>query len=76
MAEVSATDVIWSIQKLGYKVTDPYMDGYCQWDQKQKLYRILWEVERQLKKCPTFYGESEWLQEQAEEAVLAKLKGN
>jgi len=76
MAEVNINDVTWSIQKLGYNCTDPHMDGYYQWGQKQKLYRILWETERQLRKCPAFYGEDEWLKEHAEEVVLDKLKGN
>jgi len=76
MAEVSVNDVTWSIQKLGYNCTDPHMDGYYQWPQKQKLYQILWETERQLRKCPAFYGEDEWLKEHAEEVVLNKLKGN
>ena len=76
MAEVSGNDVTWSIQKLGYNCTDPHMDGYYQWGQKQKLYQILWETERQLRKCPAFYGEDDWLKEHAEEVVLDKLKGN
>jgi hypothetical protein len=76
MAEVNVTDVTWSIQKLGYNCTDPHMDGYYQWGQKQKLYQILWETERQLRKCPAFYGEDDWLTEHKEEAILNKLKGN
>ena len=75
MAEVSLNEVKWSIQKLGYKTTDPHMDGYYQWGQKQKLYEILWETQRQLKQCPTFYGEEEWLAEHAEEVIIDKLKG-
>jgi hypothetical protein len=54
MAEVSVTDVTWSIQKLGYAATDPRMDGYYQWGQKQKLYQILWETQRQLKNVQRF----------------------
>ncbi len=76
MAEVSVTDVTWSIQKLGYNATDPRMDGYYQWGQKQKLYQILWETQKQLQKCSTFYGEDEWLADHNEEVILDKLKGN
>jgi hypothetical protein len=75
MAEVSVTDITWSIQKLGYNCTDPRMDGYYQWGQKQKLYQILWETQRQLKRCSEFYGEDEWLAEHAEELIIDKLKG-
>ena len=76
MAEVSINDVTWSIQKLGYNCTDPHMDGYYQWGQKQKLYQILWEAQRQLRKCPAFSVEEEWLKEHAKDAMLDKLKGN
>lgn len=75
MAEVNVTDVTWSIQKLGYAATDPRMDGYYQWGQKQKLYKILWETQRQLKRCSEFYGEADWLTEHAEEEMIDKLKG-
>jgi len=74
-SEVGLTDIIWDIQKLGYNCTDPRMDGYYQWGQKQKLYQIVWETQRQLKKCPTFYGEEEWLANHSEEEVINKLKG-
>jgi len=76
LQEVSLSDITSQIQKLGYRVTDPHMDGYYQWGQKQKLYYILWETQRQLKKCSEFYGEEEWLQEHEEEVIIDKLKGN
>jgi hypothetical protein len=75
MAEVNVTDVTWSIQKLGYAATDPRMDGYYQWGQKQKLYQILWETQHQLKKCSDFYGEDKWLKEHHEEVIIEKLTG-
>lgn len=75
MAEVSVNDVTWSIQHLGHKATDPHLDGYYQWGQKQKLYQILWETQRQLKKCSKFYGEEEWLANHSEEEIINKLKG-
>jgi hypothetical protein len=39
-------------------------DGFTQFEAKKKLYQILWEAQRQLKKSPQFVGESEWLNEQ------------
>jgi hypothetical protein len=75
MAEVSTNDVLWSIQKLGYNATDPHMDGYYQWGQKQKLYQILWETQRQLRKCSAFSVEEEWLKDHSEEVLIDKLKG-
>jgi len=55
--------VIDRVQSLGFDMRDKYMDGYTQFGAKQKLYQILWEVEKQLKDSPTFYGEEEWLKE-------------
>jgi len=74
-SEVSLNDIIWDIQKLGCRCTDPHMDGYYQWGQKQKLYEILWEAQRQLNKCSEFYGEDVWLQEHKETVILNKLQG-
>jgi len=75
LQEVSTTDILWGIQKLGYNATDPRMDGYYQFGQKQKLYQILWEVEKQLKKCSEFYGEDKWLEEHKQDEMLVALKG-
>jgi hypothetical protein len=75
LKEVSLTNVLWDIQKLGYNACDPHMDGYYQWGQKQKLYQILWEVERQLKKCSTFYNEDVWLEEHKQDEMIDTLKG-
>ena len=51
------------IQSLGFDMRDKYMDGFFQFGAKQKLYQILWEVEKQLQDSPTFYGEEEWVKE-------------
>lgn len=74
-SEVSLNDIIWDVQKIGYNCTDPRMDGYYQWGQKQKLYQILWETQRQLKRCSEFYGEDEWLKDHQEEVFINTLKG-
>ena len=55
--------VIDRVQSLGFDMRDNHMDGFFQFGAKQKLYQILWEVEKQLKDSPTFYGEQEWLKE-------------
>jgi hypothetical protein len=68
-------DVLWTIQKLGVSATDPYMDGYVQFDKKKDLYKILWAVEKQLSRCSNFYGEDEWLREHAEDVFIEKLEG-
>jgi hypothetical protein len=55
--------VIDRVQSLGFDMRDNHMDGFFQFNAKRKLYEILWEVEKQLKDSPTFYGEQEWLKE-------------
>lgn len=55
--------VVEQIQSLGFDMRDKYMDGFFQFGAKQKLYQILWEVEKQLKNSPTYGGEEEWLKE-------------
>lgn len=54
------------IQSLGFDMRDKYMDGYFQFGAKQKLYEILWEVQKQLKDSPTFVGEEEWIKNHCE----------
>ena len=75
MQEVNLTDILWDIQKIGYNASDPRMDGYYQFGQKKKLYQILWEVERQLKKCSEFHGEDAWLEEHKQDVMIDTLKG-
>lgn len=52
------------VQDLGWYACDMYNDGFTQFEAKKKLYLILWETQRQLEKCPQFFGETEWLSEQ------------
>jgi hypothetical protein len=52
------------VQDLGWYIRDMNNDGFTQFEAKKKLYQILWEAQRQLKKSPQFVGESEWLNEQ------------
>ena len=76
MEKVSLQDLLWGIESIGWIATDPRMDGYTQFNNKQKLYEILWKVQAKLQKCSTFYGETEWLQQHAEDVIINKLKGN
>ena len=51
------------IQELGFDMRDKYMDGFFQFGAKKQLYKILWEVQKQLEDSPKFYCEEEWLKE-------------
>jgi hypothetical protein len=76
MEEIGLQDLLWGIESVGWKVTDPRIDGYSQFEHKKKLYAVLWKVQDQLHKCSTFYGEDQWLQNHAEDVIIAKLNGN
>ena len=51
------------IEELGHYMRDRRMDGFSQFDAKQKIYEVMWECEKQLKDSPTFSIEEEWLNE-------------
>jgi hypothetical protein len=49
------------------------MDGFVTWGCKQDLYRVKFALEDMLKKCPTYHGEEEWLEERDKELVWRAL---
>lgn len=57
------TGIISRIWDIIYYCKDPRMDGFTQFEQKKTLYMINRIIEDELKKCPTFVGEQEWLKE-------------
>lgn len=67
--------IIDKIREIGYNASDPRMDGFYQFGQKQKLYEIYWAAKKQLKACPTFSTEQEWLDEHSQDELLEILKG-
>jgi hypothetical protein len=53
--------IVDQIRDYGYYIRDPRMDGFTQFGAKQKLYKILWETQKQLEDSPEFLGEKEWV---------------
>lgn len=70
----SVEDIVRQINSAYYACTDPRMDGFVTWGYKQDLYRIKCILDDAIKKCPTFYGEEEWLREQEKTRVIKILK--
>lgn len=68
-------DILWEIQKLGIKATDPNLTGWVNWPAKQELYKIYWAVKKQLNRCSAFAEEDEWLREHDQDVFLEKLEG-
>ena len=59
-----------------YDVTqDPRIDGFNGWGCKQKIYKVLWQAQEYLDKCPKYAGEEEWLEEQKFDDAVNKIKG-
>lgn len=54
--------LINSIISIGQYVNDPNNDGFTAFAQKQLLYKLKWECEKQIKMSPKFVGEDEFLQ--------------
>jgi len=63
------------VEWLRRRITDPYEDGFVQWGNKQKLYEILFLVEDELAKCPTFSPEDEFLTDRKLALAERKLSG-
>lgn len=61
------------IQKAMMEITSPYNDGYVSWSHKQRLWQLKWYLDAQLKRCPTYVGEEEWIAEQRTEQAMEKL---
>lgn len=56
-------DILLQIEDIGQYVRDNHFDGFTQFEAKKKLYKILWETQKQLNLCPNFVGETEWINE-------------
>lgn len=56
-------DILWQIQDYGYYIRDMRNDGFSQFEAKKKLYKILWETQKQINEAPTFVGEDGWVSE-------------
>lgn len=73
MKDVTWNDVKWFLQKQSYEISSPYNTGFNTWPLKQKLYDLKDQLDEILEDCPTYAGETEWLQERAVEKSFKKL---
>jgi hypothetical protein len=60
------------IAQIKHDMNDWHMDGFYCFEQKKKLYRVLWAAEEALKDAPYFVGEDEWLKENNHEREVPK----
>lgn len=66
-------EIISQIQSMYFAITDPRMDGFVTWPVKQDLYKIKWEIDEALSKCPNYHGEEEFLEEHNKEVTWKAL---
>ena len=67
------TEIENQLQRIYYACSDPKMDGFVTWGCKQDLYRVKFQVDELLKKCPKYSVEAEWLEELEKQKVWKTL---
>lgn len=58
------TGILRQVWDLTIQATDPYMDGYYNFEKKKTLYMIQKIINSEMPKISTFVGEKEWLKSQ------------
>lgn len=71
--DISLRDVLNKIQSINFKMTDPRMDGYTTWGNKQDLYKIKFLVDEYLAAAGTYAGEDDWLADQKTQRAFKKI---
>lgn len=74
--KVDTNSIIDTINFIGYLARDLKTDSYEAFDHKKSLYKILWCLEENLKKCPKFSIEDEWLNSEEKLKIINYLKNN
>jgi hypothetical protein len=72
----SVRDIKNEISKISWAESNPRMDGFVTWGCKQDLYEILWFVEEKLRRCSTYTGEEDFLQEHEKKQTWRILNEN
>jgi hypothetical protein len=72
----NVVDIISQIRTSAYQCSDHRTDSWIAWGLKQDLYQIKWVLDDQLKKCPQFGPEEEWIKDHAKERIIKILKND
>lgn len=67
-------NIINELRRAYVEVASPYNDGFTSWMCKQELYRIKFELDALLEKCPTFADEEEFLKQHEQQQIWKRLK--
>ena len=66
--------IVQELHSCASQVNNAYNDGFVSWGCKQDLYRVKFALEDMLRRCNTFAGEQEWLQEMEAKRTWEILK--
>jgi hypothetical protein len=66
--------ICWELDKLYYNCSDPRSDGYTAFGYKQDLLKIKYHLNKLLHKCPTFVGETEFVDKLEKDFAWELLK--
>jgi len=68
------SDIKRQISRISLECKSPYNEGFTAFELKKELYDLQFLLETELKSCPTFAGENEWLTEQEKTRIIKHLK--
>jgi len=68
------SDITSQISRIKSECSSPYNEGFTSFELKKDLYLLKFFIDEQLKACPEFAGEKEWLQEQEKHTIIKHLK--
>lgn len=74
MKSLDTANIVLSVQRAGYDLSDMNLDGFTQFEVKKELYQIKWAIDQVLQKSPSFCGEEQWLEEQSKQKMWKELK--
>ena len=68
------SDLKRQISRISLECKSPYNEGFTSFELKKELYELKFLLDNELKSCPTFAGENEWLTEQEKTRIIKHLK--
>lgn len=74
MKRYSVDEIIRQVRSVGSECCNPRNDGFISWGCKQDLYQIYFTLNEVLKKCPTFVGEQEYLEQHSKQQMWSALQ--
>jgi hypothetical protein len=68
------SNITSQIHSIARHCSNPYNDGFTQFELKKDLYQIKEILDSAIHQCPKFSGEEAWLTEQEKKRIIKILK--